>query len=104
MYRILPDTRKFSNKKLFQFEKSDFKIFTVSHQARGNIRVLENMKEELRPHTVQTLARAARMMLTEWNVSCSSISSLICVTLLLRAESVTREQYTVGRLYSRKRK
>ena len=55
----------FSNRKLFQFEKSAFKIFTVSHQARGKKRVLENMKEELRPNIVQTVARAAMMMLTE---------------------------------------
>ena len=63
--------------KLFQFEESDFKVFTMSHQARGNRIVLEKMNEEFRPNIVQTLAKAARVMLTEWNVSCSRISSLI---------------------------
>ena len=35
LYQILPDTRKFSNKKLFQFEKSDFRIFTVHRTDTG---------------------------------------------------------------------
>ena len=89
---VLPDIRKFSNKKLFQLEKSDFKRLIASHQESGKSKVLEKMKDELRPATVQIVASAAKMILTEWNVNCSNISSLIWLHFLLRAENITRVQ------------